>query len=206
MLAAPLAAVLTSVALALPVVGTHTNTSDAASRQSVRHGILLRDGPGDVWKFNGDSWVSVGAVPKADILRFRAVHGRTDLTCVMTFDNLRKTHLKVFSVSVSTPKLRRVAYVQASPGHPRGAHGLTNVRGDNLPSRGMTHQVRYVRDTVTIVVPRALLGKPRWVRVEAENIEWLPPAENDSLLEDNPSTHKPLRGWFSNLTARLYRS
>ena len=68
----------------------------------------------------------------------------------------------------------------------------------------MTHHVRYFKDTVTMVIPRTLLGNPPWVRVGAVNYVYIPGTEE--MLEDNPASHGHLYGLEPPLTVRLYVS
>ena len=73
--------------------------------------------------------------------------------------------------------------------------------GDDVPKQGMTHKINYAQNTVSLVIPRALLGQPRWVRVGGWNELW-PPIEDTTYLQDNPSGDRR----FGPLTPRLYRS
>jgi hypothetical protein len=205
-LAKPSIAAMASAVLVLPVSGVHARGSPLDSHQNLRQAITLRDGPGDVWRFDGDSWVPVGARPEADVVAFRAFHGRTNLRFVMSLTDLRRRHDKYFYVGIVTPRMKRWIWVQAWPDHPRGFQGLSKPNSEeNLPDRGMTHVIRYDTDTVTIVVPRNLLGRPRWVRVGANDLIPSGPDEDDTLLVDNAFNDGHRLG-FSPLTPRLYRS
>jgi hypothetical protein len=211
MLTKSVIAATAAAALALPTTSPYADASVSAPAHHVRHSIVLRDGPGDVWK-NADTptgWVLVGGVPRADVVSFSAVHGRNNLRLVLTFRNLKKVvaagEASDYYVDIKTPTMERIAEVWTERRIWQGHHYLLNGQGDPARQRGMTHHVGYLTDTVSIVIPRTLLGNPRWVRVGAVNYVYLPGIAEETL-EDNPSSHGHLNGLEPPLTVRLHTS
>lgn len=206
-----LAVLLTAGALVLPMAGAGAVPASVARAHqvsSVRHQILVKDGGGDVWRCGERGHCAeVGHVPDADVLRFRAIHGRVDVRFTLWFDDLQKGEDAEYYIPIKTPGPGRCdlyyGYVYTTRQHPQGYQSLLNCEGDDVSHRGMTHTIRYTKDTVTVVIPRARLENPRWVRVSAVDEVW--PEGEAFDYEDNPMDHGH-HDLAAPLSVRLYRS
>jgi hypothetical protein len=198
MLKKALLAIAAAMALTLPIAGTDV----ASSEVTRRHQVVLRDGPGDVWKCPGSDCQRARNKPAVDVLRLRALHGKGKLRFRMEFRNLRKKHYAEYWIDIKTKKMERLGVVTTWRKHWDGRHDLMTGEGDPRRSAGFTHKVRYFKDTVTMVIPRALLGNPSWIRVGAVNLAYL---KDEVTLEDNPMNHRAV-GLTPPFSPRLYRS
>lgn len=174
----------------------------AEAAASERHVITIKDGVGDVWDCPS-SCVAAGAVPTADVTRFHVRHGRANVRISLVFSDLRRQDQQDYWVVIRTKGLERLALVSAWRQHWDGQHWMYNGEGCDARKRGMTHRIRYGVDTVTMVVPRALLHHPRWIHVGAVNQMW-PDDAQEALFEDNPMNDGVV-GLSPPLSPRLFR-
>jgi hypothetical protein len=118
----------------------------------------------------------------------------------MRFVDLRRVGTQRYVVQIGTPRNAYFAQVVSSPGARRGTHRFDSNRSSGC--RGMTHSIRYVRNVVSLRIPRRCLERPRWVRVGLENTLTLNRGGHETIYRDNPHN----RGAFSDeVTKRLYR-
>ena len=118
----------------------------------------------------------------------------------MRFVDLRRVGTQRYVVQIGTPRNAYFAQVVSSPGARRGTHRFDSNRSSGCP--GMTHSIRYVRNVVSLRIPRRCLERPRWVRVGLENTLTLNRGGHETIYRDNPHN----RGAFSDeVTKRLYR-
>lgn len=170
----------------------------ASSQVTQRHQVVLKDGRDDVWECSEKCRLA-GDVPTADVVKLWALHGPKRVTFRMYFNDLKRVDNGGFYFGVKTSQnLERIGMIETWPGHWEGRHYLLNSDGDDVRSRGITHRVRYDLNTVTIVIPRGLLGNPRWIRVSPSNDL----ATDDGFYMDNPMNDQPAGDY----SIRLYRS
>ncbi|MGO4255151.1 hypothetical protein [Marmoricola sp. RAF53] len=82
--------------------------------------------------------------------------------------------------------------VEAGPGKWRGERTVYNAKDKKTTCRGASHKIDYTANTVLLVVPRACLGNPKWVRVAQYSIV----AENDKVFADDARVTGYKDGFF----------
>ena len=143
----------------------------AASAQSWTH----TDPAGDVYKvtFSDDSDEETEAVDPSvtngDVISSTIKHNPRKVIATLRFRDLATTpeDLDIYGISLRTDKLNRDLSVIAADGLERGEHELDRPNGDTVRCRGVSHRIDYTANTVTMVVPRSCLGRPRWVKAGA---------------------------------------
>jgi hypothetical protein len=151
--------------------------------------VALDDGPGDVWTFSNDTVGYLPAMqPDADVLRARVTHGSLAVSVRLVFDDLQRMNSQWYYVDIHTPGLTSRFVVEAEEGLWRG-RALQQIDGQWVRVPGLSHHIDYRSDTVTLRVPRTLLGRPPWVRVRLRNELGLP--DHNTFFTDNPSTAGP---------------
>jgi hypothetical protein len=159
--------------------------------------VVLHDGPGDVWTFSNTTIGYLPATqPAADVLRARVTHGSLAVSVRMVFDDLQRVDTQWYYCDLHTPGLTSRFVVEAEEGRWRG-RALQQIDGEWVRVPGLSHQIDYSSDVVTLRVPRTLLGRPPWVRVRLRNELGL--ADHNTFFTDNPTT----AGANPDFTARL---
>jgi hypothetical protein len=160
--------------------------------------VVLHDGPGDVWTFSN---VTIGylpaAQPAADVLRARVTHGSQAVSVRLVFDDLQRVDTQWYYCDIHTPGLTSRFVIEAEEGLWRG-RALQQIDGEWVRVPGLSHQIDYGSDVVTLRVSRTLLGRPPWVRVRLRNELGLP--DHNTFFTDNPTTAGPT----ARFTARLH--
>lgn len=167
--------------------------------------VLLRDGPGDVWRsrYHWGDQLTRTRNPAADVMRARAGHGTHNVVIRMRFLNLRRIGAQEYRVSVSTPILdlgdEPVFTLNTQPGERRGTLNSSPSCGD------AHHRINYDLEVITLRVPRHCLGDPRWVRVNMDNQLWWYDDYGEVTVSytDNPHNHRSASRAY---TPRLYRN
>lgn len=144
-------------ALVVPIVPAH------AARLS------LADPAGDTWTAGVPAEPALAA-RNTDLRRTVIVHGAKRVTVRARYVDLmrpRRGETITLAARLRTndgPK--RNAFVFATSRTPYGRHRLVVERTDDRVScPGMRHRVSYARDVITVSIPRACLGSPRWVQL-----------------------------------------
>ena len=159
--------------------------------------VVLHDGPGDVWTFSNDTVGYLPATqPAADVLRARVTHGSFAVSVRLVFDDLQRVDSQWYYCDLHTPGLTSRFVVEAEEGRWRG-RALQQIDGEWVRVPGLSHQIDYSSDVVTLRIPRTLIGRPPWVRVRLRNELGLP--DHNTFFTDNPMTAGPT----SDFTARL---
>lgn len=134
--------------------------------------LLRADAVGDVARSPVGSNVYSPAPSRVegDITTIRVRHGRRTIVVGVKLRELTTTtngNFHRFTLK-SDRRIRTIA-IDAYPGHWDGRAVIRNPRGDVLGC-AIRHRIDYVRNTVTLRVPRACLGRhPRWVRAGAQS-------------------------------------
>ena len=177
--------VTTAAALAAALVMASGATAHAQTAN-------VNDRSGDVWRAThdeADPYVAVNSPLNADIDRTRVQHGTRDLVLTTTYQRLARRDHAVFPIwTIRTgDDTRYSAAVLAGPGDwpgqaffftsstpplllrtPALGEGLGEGGGEGEGEcPGMTHDIDYGADTITISVPRTCLGEPERVRVRS---------------------------------------
>jgi hypothetical protein len=178
-----------------------TFVAPPAHSDEVASGVVLRDGPGDVWTgLSPDREPTRANFPAADVTRVLVRHAPFAIRIRMRFVDLRRVGTQRYVVQIGTPSNVYFAQVASSPGARRGTHRFDTSQTSGC--RGMTHRIRYGRNVVSMRIPRRCLERPPWVRVGLENTLTRNPGKHETIYRDNPHN----RGAFSDeVTRRLYR-
>jgi hypothetical protein len=190
-----------AVASGVMAAAALTGAAPAAHSDEVASGVVLRDGPGDVWTgLSHDQEPTPAEFPAADVTRAFVRHAPFAVRIRMRFVDLRRVGTQRYGVQIGTPSNVYFAQVVSAPGARRGTHRFDSSQTSGC--RGMTHRIRYVRNVVSMRIPRRCLERPRWVRVGLENTLTRNHGEHETIYRDNPHNH----GAFSDeVTRRLYR-
>jgi hypothetical protein len=197
--------IIWAVAISLALTSVTTAGAVVASATGVEraHGVVVRDGPGDVYRYHyrHDWYELAGRVPGADVLGLQARHTASEVRVTLAFQNLRRRWPANYVFYFQTESLGRYVFVDVDEKHWAGRHFVGNEEGDQLGARGVRHWISYRNDTLTVWMPRALLHDPAVVRVGAMN--YLGAFDQD-WYEDNPLTHDPVRGYPPSLSVPIY--
>lgn len=206
------ALVLAIVVLTVPV-GARTASADPARGVVRPNRVTITDVIDDVWLWvPGDrTWTEAGPWPASDNVQAEATHWGSRVgdrvVVTMDFTDLQKfrSGRQEFAVKIATPRLTRVAWVIVKPGKWKGYHLLELSNGKAVSARGLTHQVGYTTETLTLTVPRSRLGYPPWVRVAFVNLMY---TTEGGLFQDNPhdASYLLAKTWKKHppLSARLF--
>jgi len=151
----------------------------AAHAQTAR----VNDRSGDVWRATDDEaepYVAAGSPLNADIDRTTVEHGSRDLVITTTYERLAERKHSVFPIWTirTSDGTQYSAAVLAGPGDWPGQAFLftdtpppllrmqAQVEGQG-ECRRLSHEIDYVDNTITILVPRACFGEPDQVRVRS---------------------------------------
>jgi hypothetical protein len=178
-----------------------TGTADAKT-------IYNTDARGDVAKFVGDSGGSLAAPNQrnGDIVRTKLWHA-TKVGITSHFADIRRTgdvRADILELATNEGVVREVA-LYAAPGHWAGETEITGPRGGKKRCAGITHEIDYAANTVTIRVPRSCLSNPRWVRIGFASLvgtERNQTATVDDALRDGGM---PASDSAPKMSARLFR-
>lgn len=136
--------------------------------------ISIDDAAGDTWQMTQDeqtgaeTYHPAGTQLNVDLTRTVVKHTSGKLVLKATYETLRGAQNRYyFAARVRTDEgLKREVGVETFTRQGwRGASFMTKASGREVRCSGMTHDVDYAADTVRLTVPRACLGKPRWVQV-----------------------------------------
>lgn len=187
-------AITATCALALAL--TATTAAHADSR-------TLVDGPGDVWKHNGDP-EQVPDHRRGDILRVKIRHNADQVVIRTKFAQLdRQGPRFVVATRLRTNTgLIRWARLQAGPGRSTWAGDTHVFRRDNTTrvECAASHRLDYADDVAVVRVPRSCLGRPRWVQA-AMGVASITAR---GFFADNPLTHGPTET-LPHYTSRIRR-
>lgn len=104
----------------------------------------------------------------------------------MRFANIKPVGRQLYWVHIRTPRYQYDAVLSSKPGT---RHGSRYFQGDDgrRSCRGFTRRIDYVRDLVTMRIPRRCLQEPRWIRLGPDRYSLGgPPGFRTSLLSWSP--------------------
>lgn len=166
--------------------------------------VVLTDDSGDVWSWSHTSGESalIGHKPTVDVIRARAAHRPRAVTSMTGVVDLRRVGpFQDHAMRVRTPTRFFAVWVLARKGNWAGRHDLFDLEtGERVRCPGLSHDIDYEADRVTVAVPRTCIGTPRWVRLSLQNSLGKP----DGTYSDNPHNAAALPG--AQGTIRLYHS
>jgi hypothetical protein len=206
--APPLRRLVRSASLALAGLATATTSLGvpaAATGETPAHTITLTDPTGDVWSISdGENAPSpAGDAPSADVVRAVVTHRPHRVSVRMKFSDLRRADTAFYNATIVTPRRLRAAFVMTGPRRWGGRHLLVDGNFAKVRCPGFRHSVDYAADQVTMTLPRACLGNPRWVRVELGNGIFRGNSEATfQEIIDNPHSTRADGG----MTPRIYRA
>ncbi len=126
--------------------------------------VVLRDGPGDVWRLlplpagRDDAPI--------DVRRAVVVHGADAVRVRLDLVDLRATGRQLYDVGLTTARGRGYVVVASEPDDRAGRLlGLVDAQGGTVGCPALTWDLDYDADTVEVRVPRSCLGDPEWVSV-----------------------------------------
>ena len=182
-------ALLAMATLLAATPATETTPAHAASARALApvHAIGLPDGQGDVWTFSDTTTGYEQADrPAADVLRARLVHARSAVRVRMVFDDLQKVDTQRYYLDIRIPDGQIGRFVlEAKDGDWSGTF-WQELEGEWVREPGISHDIDYAGDVVTLRVSRALLDRPSWVRVRPRNELGLD--DGSTFFTDNPTT------------------
>lgn len=112
--------------------------------------------------------VSYSAAPKhveGDIVATRVIHGLRAVRIRIRFRELTETTNGNFHrIAIKSDRRYRFIEVDALPGHWDGTALMTGSAGAPVAC-ALHHRIDYDLSEIHVMVPRACLGKPSWVRV-----------------------------------------
>lgn len=195
-----LPAVLTSGVVAAALLAA----PGAVARSYQPSTVVLRDGPGDVWRFDPQTEQStrLKSFPLADVTQAAVTHGRDALMMRMRFVDIRRVGTQLYWTEIRTPAYHFQAVVTSKPGNRQGSRYFQGDDGSKS-CQGFTRRIDYRNNTVDLRVPRSCLHNPRWVRVGIYNEVYF--KQSGPNYFDNPFNHRsPVQQ--PGETQRLYRS
>lgn len=126
--------------------------------------VVLRDGPGDVWRLLPRPATREDA--PIDVRRAVVAHGPDDVRVRLELVDLRATGRQLYDVGLTTARGRGYVVLTSEPGDRRGRLlGLVDAKGAKVTCAGLAYDLDYAADTVALQVPRSCLGDPEWVSV-----------------------------------------
>ena len=189
------------VASTLAAVLLPAAAADAATLKVV-------DARDDTWSMDmtTDQPVKAGSQINVDLVRTTVKHSAGKVTVTSGYVDLKKTTNRFgLDVRFRTNKgLKREVVVETlSRATWGGSHHLSKPNGDPVPCKGLTHAIDYTANTVTVSVPRACLGTPRWVQasIYALGFEDTTAADGSVYYDNGHSTSSKTPGW----TAKIRR-
>lgn len=152
-------------------------------------GIVLRDGPGDVWRLDlrAEESTMIGDFPRADVVRAVVRHRPHEVFVRMRFVDLRRSGWQEFRLGIKTRAYHFGAVVVSEQGHRAGKPGFWGDDG-STSCQGFTGDVGYADEVVTMHIPRSCLHDPRWVRLGVSNNMHFD--DRDVACLDNPMDHE----------------
>lgn len=163
---------------------------------------VLRDTRGDVWFWNDSPGGAtlVGKKPTVDVIRAVAAHRPRAVTSLIRVVDLRRVgRFQEFETRIQTRTSSFAVWVQATKSNRAGRHVLFSFdTGERVRCPGLTHDIDYAANRVTVAVPRTCIGTPNWVRLRFQNSL----AKDGGAYFDNPHNDKAWAGTGS--TVRLY--
>jgi hypothetical protein len=158
--------------------------------------LVIKDATGDVWH-DGSSYTEAGTVANADLKKVVVRHTRKVVVLKGTYTDLKKSDdLKWFVMFLRTnEKRRRFALVRTTPAKPQGVHMLTNMSADNLKCAGVTHEIDYALNTITLSLPRTCLSNPRWVQAQGGAVLSESMVADEAYVDDMATTGPEPKTW-----------
>lgn len=195
-------AVVVSVLTVAVLVQGGTVAGWAGEEHSSR--VVLTDDRGDVWSWSHVSGEStlIGRKPTVDVIRARAAHRPRAVTSMTRIVDLRRVGpFQDHAMRVRTPTGFFAVWVLARKGSWAGRHDLFDLEtSERVRCPGLSHDIDYEANRVTIAVPRTCIGTPTWVRLSLQSSL----GKSDGTYSDNPHNAAALPGVQG--TIRLHRS
>lgn len=196
LLAAGIAA-LTSVTTG----AAHAERLKFSDKQGDVWSLDMNEIPDDLDSFRDLPFESAPGVRNGDIERTTLVHGPRNVTVRVDFVALRRVgeFRDDFLMFRTNEGQRRMVMLFAGEGMWRGDMFILKPRTGEEVDCGAQHKIDYAADTVSITMPRACLGDPRWVQLRAE-AGWIR-FQAGRVFGDNAHNRSPINFQF---TQRVY--
>jgi hypothetical protein len=85
---------------------------------------------------------------------------------------------------IRTPSMRRLVTLVGTAAFPNGRAQMTKPNGKKVTCH-IAHRIDYTANTATVVVPRACVGKPRWVKVGMAGMSFTGFTASDTMWVDD---------------------
>lgn len=135
--------------------------------------VELSDGTDDVWSITDseqDTYQLAGSVPTVDATKAVVEHRRANVVIHVKLVDLKRVHFQQVAAFITTPSRLLMGSAVAVPGHRGGRHQLIDYSRGKMRCPGMAHRFDYDAELVSLRIPRACLGRPRWVKVSVMNV------------------------------------
>lgn len=121
---------------------------------------------------------------EGDIVATRVQHKARVVILTMRFRELTRGQTALHWFGIKTGKMTRIVLMPADASHPGGAARMFKPNNKAVRCH-VGHAIDYTTNTATVRVPRACLGKPRWVKVAMQ--EAAPAGDNQAYVDDSHS-------------------
>lgn len=164
------------------------------------------DPAGDAWRYvEGDTYVAVEDVDNIDLRRGRVEHRMNRVWARGTFSELTKHPRQGTWLALGTwdgvGQVYFQVFVYVGPERRRGVVTLRRLTVDGetstVPCRGAEPAVDYLRDTLTVSVPRSCVESPRLLhwQLESFSVRALGTDSEHTLTDDARSTQARAQVW-----------
>jgi hypothetical protein len=127
-----------------------------------------------------------------DIVASSVVHKKRAVAMRMQYRELGwNDEINAHLFVVRTPSMKRYVTVYATDGLRGGKVVMTKPSGKKV-SCHMARKVDYTANSVSVVVPRSCLGKPRWVRAGMASVFYTGPDNSATVYIDDANTNGTL--------------
>lgn len=158
---------------------------------------VFEDPSGDVLKLvdpqAGTTEPAPGRV-EGDIVRSSVRHKARRVLLTMRFQELTREGIgQLFGYGIRTAKMTRYVTVDTGPGHWGGKVTVTKPNGKKVRC-SVTRTIDYASNTAAVSVPRACIGKPRWVKASMREGSFVSDSEIyfDDALTSGKLTRYPV--------------
>lgn len=149
---------------------------------------VYADPSGDVLKLVDPQVGTTEPAPgrvEGDIVRSSVRHKARRVLVTMRFQELTREGIgQLFGYGIRTAKMTRYVTVDTGPGHWGGKVTVTKPNGKKVRCN-VTRTIDYASNTAAVSVPRACIGKPRWVKASMREGSFVSESEiyfDDALI------------------------
>ena len=133
--------------------------------------LSIGDATGDTYLGHYDegsdttTYETAGSQVNVDLERVVVKHTSRVVVAKASYADLTRSGQQfMYALRLRTDEgLKRDVNVDTLFTGPRGAVSLSKPNGNEVSCRGLSQDIDYAADTVTVTVPRRCLGAPRWV-------------------------------------------